>query len=444
MIVMKFGGTSVGSKEAMARTIEIVRGRLPERPVVVVSAMSKVTDMLYAVADCAKAGDRDSQKTKVDELRLKHRSTTAELIADDAYWREEAFSRIDAICDFIASSRDYVEIVSRGEYLSSNIMFCAMNALGVPTQYVDAREFMITDDDRMQGVPQIAEIVRRTPKSVDAAFGTAAGGRLPGAVITQGFVSQTAFGLETILGRGGSDYTASLIGMALDARRIEIWTDVDGIRSADPRKVDHTLCIGKISFEEAAEMARAGAKVLHPKTIEPAVTKNIPVMVLNSMNPEGEGTTILQSAFIEDGVKSVSSKENIAVVVLRLKVMSNPSGLLTSCFDILGRTKVVADIVSVTPSSISFTTDSLKNLPAALTELDSVADVSVQEDKSQISVIGKNISELKAALRDSSELLNSSSIVSLAQSDSYANISFVVDRKDAGEALRQIHTYLFG
>lgn len=441
---MKFGGTSVGSKEAMARTIEIVRGRLPERPVVVVSAMSKVTDMLYMVADFAKSGDKESQKAKVEELRLKHRSTAAELMADDAYWREEAFSRINSICDFIAASSDYVEIVSRGEYLSSNIMFCAMNALGVPTQYLDAREFMITDNERMQGAPQIAEIVSRTPKAVDTAFDTAAGGKLPKAVITQGFVSQTAFGVETILGRGGSDYTASLIGMAIDARRIEIWTDVDGIRSADPRKVDHTLCIGKISFEEAAEMARAGAKVLHPKTIEPAVTKNIPVMVLNSMNPDGEGTTILQSAFIEDGVKSVSSKENIAVVILRQRVMSNPSALLTACFGILSGAKVQTDIVTVSPTSVCFTTDSLKNLPAAVEQLREIAEVEVQEDKSQISVIGKNISELKAALRNSSELLSASSIVSLAQGDSYANISFVVDRKDAGEALRQIHTYLFG
>ena len=174
-----------------------------------------------------------------------------------------------------------------------------MNARGIRTGFMDARRMIITDRDFLKGEPDSDAIKAKVPGIVSAAYDG------NDAVITQGFVSATAEGEPTVLGRGGSDYSASLIGMAIDASAIEIWTDVDGVRTADPRKVENTKCIERISFEEAAEMAHFGAKVLHPLTIEPAVNKNIPIYVLNSMNPEGKGTVILQRNMIDDGVKSV-------------------------------------------------------------------------------------------------------------------------------------------
>ena len=451
MIVMKFGGTSVGSREAVERTVGIVRGRLQERPVVVVSAMSKVTDMLYAISDALEAGDKDAADLAFAELRQKHLETAAALLPSDPIWREEAYSRISDICDSLQNFADEVIgghlemdkrrkaiIDSKGEYLSSNMICCYMNSVGIRTEWVDAREFMLTDNDYLQGIPDMHEIERRCPKVIDAAFAAAE------AVITQGFVCKTADGSEGVLGRGGSDYSASIIGMAIDASRIEIWTDVDGVQSADPRKVSNTRRISRISFEEAAEMAAYGAKVLHPKTIEPAVSKNIPVMVLNSMNPDGQGTVILQSAFIEDGVRSVSSKENIRLVRVSQPVMTAVSELLTATFAALAESRVKVDLVKVTPRELLFTTDSTDYIAAAAQRISAFAKVSVEDGYAQISVIGKNISELKLALKAASAQLRNSPLASVAQNDSYVNISFVVPRAGVREDVQKIHTYLFG
>lgn len=443
---MKFGGTSVGSKEAIERTIGIVRSKLQERPIVVVSAMSKVTDMLYAISASLEAGDKGAAGAALSQLRKKHLDTASELMPEDHLWREEAFCRINAICDGMArfidsvtemGAREQAVVNSKGEFLSSNMIYCKMNSLGIKTSYVNARDFMITEPDYLQGAPVYDEIVRRAPKVIDAAFASA------DAIITQGFVGVTVDGEETVLGRGGSDFSASIIGMSVDASKIEIWTDVDGVRSADPRKVDNTLCIPKISFEEAAEMAAYGAKVLHPKTIEPALVKNIPVLVLNSMNPEGRGTTIVPSSYIEDGVRSVSSKEKILLLHISLPVVDNASELLKRSFDILSECKVDVDLLRVGPDGITLTTGSVDHVPSAVVKLSVFADVEIEEDKAQISVIGKNISELKLALRDASQLVKDSRLVTVAQNDSYVNISFVVPRENVHDAVRQIHSYLF-
>lgn len=451
MIVMKFGGTSVGSKEAIERTIGIVSGRLSDRPVVVVSAMSKVTDMLYALSDAIEAGDSAAADSALIALRQKHLEAAAELMPSDPLWREEAYSRINSILDTMQAfanaqlacgarmtSKEKAVINSKGEYLSSNMIYCYMNSIGIKTSWVDAREFMVTDNDYLQGIPDMAEIERRCPKVIDAAFARAQ------AIITQGFVCKTADGSEGVLGRGGSDYSASIIGMAIDAEKIEIWTDVDGVQSADPRRVTNTRRISRISFEEAAEMAAYGAKVLHPKTIEPAVAKNIPVLVLNSMNPEGQGTVILQSSFIEDGVRSVSSKEKLRVITISVPVLKDASSLLTRVFAVFAEARVKVDLVKVSPVDIMVTTDSVDYVPAAVAELEKFATVKVEDDLAQISVIGKNISELKIALKEASEQLRTSRLVSVAQNDTYVNISYVVPLATVRDDVQKIHTYLFG
>lgn len=447
MIIMKFGGTSVGSPTAIERTISIIRDRLPQKPIVVVSAMSKVTDMLYAISDSLSKADKTSALAALETLRQKHLSAAAELLCEDQLWKEEAFSRVNEICNdlsrfiySVSAVDDAAKAVidSKGEYLSSNIIYCKMNSLGIKTEWVNARDFMITDSEYLCGKPQYEQISRLAPKIIDAAFSTSQ------AVITQGFVGITSEGEQTVLGRGGSDYSASLIGMAVDAQRIEIWTDVDGVRSADPRKVEGTLCIPKISFEEAAEMASYGAKVLHPKTIEPALLKNIPVFVLNSMNPQGKGTEIVPSQYIEDGVRSVSSKENISLVRVSTGVLNDPSSLLSRVCRVLGECLVEPDLIAARPDELLFTTASASHLPAAVVALSRFATVRVEEDAAQVSVIGKNISELKLALREASELVGKSSLVSITQSDSYVNISFVVPRSKVSETVRDIHSYLFG
>ena len=308
---MKFGGTSVANFEAITRTIFIIGGRLDQKPVVVVSALSKVTDLLYRISDAAASKDLPQTRELLSQLRQRHVDLTEELLAQSML-KGEAIERVNELCDSLEgiamavcslgelSDRNKAVIISTGEYLSSTIISYAMNAKGIRTKWVDARNMMITSESYLKGEPDMDAISAKVPGVIAEAY------EGMDAVITQGFVGVTSEGRPTVLGRGGSDYSASLIGMAVDAERIEIWTDVDGVRTADPRYVPDTKSLEKISFEEAAEMAHFGAKVLHPLTIEPAVKKNIPIYVLNSMNPSGKGTAILRNELIDDGVKSVS------------------------------------------------------------------------------------------------------------------------------------------
>lgn len=448
MIVMKFGGTSVADSEAIARTISIIGGRLDRKPIVVVSALSKVTDLLYKIADSASEGDRKAADEYIETLQSRH-ITLAEELLEGNPMLEEARTKVADICselkNFVGAvcalgeltDRSKARIISRGEWLSSTVICYAMNSRGIVTNFIDARKMIITSDNHMKGEPDKAEIMKRVPEAVSAAFSGA------DAVITQGFISSTVKGEPTVLGRGGSDYSASLIGMAVDAERIEIWTDVDGVRTADPRIVPCTKNISRISFEEAAEMAHFGAKVLHPMTIEPAVMKNIPVYVLNSMNPGGEGTAILQSDKIEDGVKSVSYKENILLMNIFSTRMINVSGFLQRVFAAFSEHKVSVDLISTSEANISLTMDGNQDIDSVVGELSKFADVDVDRDKAQISVIGKNIVNLRGLLKQTMSSLKDCNVYMISQGASFVNISFVVDRSSMKDAVREVHRYLF-
>ena len=445
---MKFGGTSVANCEAITRTMSIVGDRLAQKPVVVVSALSKVTDLLYRITDCAGARDREAADGYIDDLAARHTELAKELLKDSGSC-DEACAKVEEICrelrDFVGAvcslgeltDRSRARIISRGEWLSSTIICYAMNARGIVTRFVDARRMIVTSDCYMKGEPDMAAIAARVPEIVAEAYSGA------DAVITQGFISATAKGETTVLGRGGSDYSASLIGMALDAERIEIWTDVDGVRTADPRIVPDTKSISRISFEEAAEMAHFGAKVLHPMTIEPAVMKNIPVYVLNSMNPAGEGTAILQSDRIEDGVKSVSYKENILLLNIFSTKMINVSGFLQKVFAIFSQYKVSVDLISTSEANISLTMDGNQDIDEVVKALSEFAEVDVDRDKAQISVIGKNIVNLRGLLKQTMASLKDCNVYMISQGASFVNISFVVDRSSMKDAVREVHKYLF-
>ena len=449
MIVMKFGGTSVANFEAITRTIFIIGGKLDQKPVVVVSALSKVTDLLYRISDAAVSKDSSLTKELLAELRQRHVSLACELLEQNPVQKESAVTRVNAICDELdalanavcavgeLSDRNKAIIISNGELLSSTIICFAMNAKGIRTNWVDARKMMVTNDAYLKGEPIESEIVKRVPEAIAEAYNGM------DAVITQGFIATNLKGEQTVLGRGGSDYSASLIGMSVDAERIEIWTDVDGVRTADPRKVQNTKYLEKISFEEAAEMAHFGAKVLHPLTIEPAVKKNIPIYVLNSMNPSGKGTAILRNEFIEDGVKSVSFKENIRVINIFSMRMINTSGFLRRVFEIFSENKVSVDLISTSEANISVTVDASQKIDAVVSELSEFAEVIVDEDKAQVSVIGKNIVRLNGMLKKTFAPLKRCNVYMISQGASFVNISFVVDREELTEVVQDLHDHLF-
>ena len=262
-------------------------------------------------------------------------------------------------------------------------------------------------------------------------------------MITQGFVAATSEGETTVLGRGGSDYSASLIGMAISASAIEIWTDVDGVKSADPRRVANTRSINRISFEVAAEMAHFGAKVLHPLTIEPAVMKDIPVFVLNSLNPENSGTEIVNYDAVEDGVKSISFKEGIVLMNIFSPRMINISGFLMKVFDIFAKNKVSVDLISTSEANISLTIDDASSMEAVCSALSEIAEVRVFNDKSQLSIIGKNVVKQRSLINWAVTSLKNTNVYMISQAASSDNISFVIDRNRLDEVLQEFHTYLF-
>jgi aspartate kinase len=446
---MKFGGTSVANFEAITRTISIVESKLSEKPIVVVSALSKVTDLLYKIADTAAIGNKPQVDELISDLRDRHISTASELLANDDKTREEALSAVNKLIDDLASfvsavcalgeltNRSKARIISTGEYLSSTIIYFTMNSKGIKTGFVNARDLMVTTDDHLKGEPINEEIIAKAPIVISKAY------KGNQAVITQGFVSVTRSGEPAVLGRGGSDYSASLIGMAVDAKRIEIWTDVDGVRTCDPRKVSNTQSIEQISFEEAAEMAHFGAKVLHPLTMEPAIGKNIPIYVLNSMNPQGKGTVILRDEYIEDGVKALSFKQNIRLVNIFSTRMINTPGFLNKTFEIFGRHNVSVDFISTSEANISLTMEAGQNIETVIKELSAFATVKVEDDKSQISIIGKNITKINGMACDILNTLKGYRIYMISQGATDVNISFVVDRADLDNIINATHKHLF-
>lgn len=446
---MKFGGTSVANKDAIKRAISIVQGRLDLRPVVVVSAMSKVTDNLYRIADDAAAQNESEIALLLEQLRDRHIDTASGLLADCGHFLNEAISDINTICDYLEkvvfsvcalgelSARSKAIILSQGEILSSTIIAHTMNAYGIATELVDARKMIIAAGDPLKSEPIFEEINARVPAIIEQSL------RYSQAVITQGFISSTVDGMPTVLGRGGSDYTASLIGMAVNAERIEIWTDVDGVRTADPRIVQNTMCLDRISFEEAAEMAHFGAKVLHPLTIEPAVMKNIPISVLNSMNPSHSGTLILGNDKIEEGAKAVSWKEDILMINIFSPKMINATGFVQRVFGVFSDNNISVDIISTSEANISVTVAGNQDVARLTEQLSQFAQVNVDKCKSQVSVIGKNVINHCDMIQRTFNALLGYNVHMISQGASNINVSFVIDRDRLGEIVNSIHKNLF-
>lgn len=449
MIIMKFGGTSVQDAAAISRVIEIVRDRLERQPVVVVSALAKVTDLLYKICDNAAARNTEAALEHIVTLRKRHLGLAEELLSgteflDEAYTRTEGLCQeleafVHAVCvvgDLTPRSR--ARIISRGEVLSSTIICYAMNARGIRTNLVDAKKLIITDRNYLEGEPDKEAICAAAPGVIEQAY------RNVEAVITQGFVSSTADGDTTVLGRGGSDYTASLLGMALHAEEVQIWTDVDGVMTADPRVVENPVSLREIAFEEAAEMAHFGAKVLHPMTIEPAVRLGIPIYVLDSTHPDRKGTGIFGAERIPDGIKSVSSKENIQVINIFSTKMMGTSGFLARVFTVFSAHKIAVDMISTSEANISVTVDGSADVSALVKELSEFAEVTVDRDKAQISVIGKNLHAETDQLGALSKALGNHGIYMISQGATFINLSVVVDRDICRETVRKIHQQLFG
>lgn len=451
VVVMKFGGTSVEDPAAIGRTAAIVAGRvsLGKKPVVIVSAMAKVTDQLLRAAAAASLGDRTGALAISSRLRSRHLDTACALVKNPAdaatLTREidEKFNALDEVLRGLAAILELTPrisdlIVSYGERLSSRMVAAAFCEQGINAAHVDARDVIITDAQFQKAVPQDALIEKRAHEKL---LPLIAAGKVP---VMGGFIASNEAGLTTTLGRGGSDFTGAIVGGAVNAEAIEIWTDVDGIMTADPRVCADALRVKVISFEEAAELAYFGAKVLHPATILPAVKKNIPVLVLNSRNATCEGTRIISLApHCKSPFKSISVKKKLSIIDVVASRMLMTHGYLHQIFEVFDKHQCPVDMVSTSEVSVSLTVDSTAKLPAIAADLSKLADVKYEGKKALVCMVGEDIRGQHCIAAQVFNAVRHINVRMISQGASEINMSFMIEEDDADEALRSLHAAFF-
>jgi aspartate kinase len=448
MIVMKFGGTSVQDAEAIDRAATIVKQRLPQKPVVVVSAMAKVTDQLLTMARAAGAGDRKTALKLSRALRERHYNTAGELLGTALFTQfhadlgvdfealDELLRGIVAVGELTPRTTDHV--AAFGEVLSSRIVKAAFSARGVETELVDSRQCIVTDGTHTRAAPFMQETRERLQAKVQPLV---TDGRVP---VMGGFIGATKAGVTTTIGRGGSDYSAAIVGAELGAERIEIWTDVDGMLTTDPHLCPDARRIKVISFDEAAELAYFGAKVLHPATVLPAIQKNIPVYVLNSRNPECEGTRIAARVpHCRNFFKAIAAKKRITIIDVAAPRMLLAHGFMRAIFEAFDRHRVPVDVVSTSEVSVSLTVDSNESIPALAADLAKLADVKYEGRKAIVCLVGENLRETPGiAARVFSEL-SDVKIRMISQGASEINLTFVIEEDEVPQVIRRLHTVFF-
>jgi len=450
LVVMKFGGTSVEDAKAMNRTAAIVEGRRAKglNAIVVVSAMAKVTDQLLASAAAAGRGDKAGALAISARLRNRHIDTACELLDETRFTAlqsavHQEFDALDDLLRGIAAVGELTDrtsdlVVSFGERLSSRMVAAAFDQRGLSGTHVDARTCIITDSNYGKAAPQEPAIEAKLTEHVLPLIES---GKTP---VMGGFIGSNADGITTTLGRGGSDYTAALVGGGLHAGAIEIWTDVNGIMTTDPRICPDALRVKTISFEEAAELAYFGAKVLHPATILPAVQKSIPVWVLNSRNAENEGTKITAVApHCRSPFKSIAAKKKLTIIDIVASRMLMTHGYLKAVFDVFDKYKCAIDMVSTSEVSISLSVDSNERLPEICEELSKIADVKMEGSKALICMVGEDIRGHNGIAGQVFTAVSHVNVRMISQGASEINMSFMIDEEDVDEAIRSLHQQFF-
>jgi aspartate kinase len=445
MIVMKFGGTSVESQEAINRVAGIVKRFESRRPIVVVSAMGKTTNQLLEIAREAAAERTEEALAIANELRSAHLLHGLALAGDAAPQLEPLLqARFDWLHDLVRglalvrelSPRSSDAVASLGEQLSSLIVTFAFRNAGMRAEHVDSRTVIVTDENFTHAQPIVDETYRRLRSTVRPISEKSV-------VVMGGFIGSSVNGQTTTLGRGGSDFSASLIGAGLDAEEIQIWTDVDGILTADPRIIPGGHLVKSISFAEAAELAYFGAKVLHPATVLPAVEKNIPVLILNSRRPHVEGTKITANPTpCKNPVKSISCKRGVAIVNVNSSRMLMAHGFLRRMFEIFDRHKISVDMISTSEVSVSLTLDGSNDLDGIVRELEEFASVRVEKEQALVCLVGENIRHTPGIAARTFGAFQKN-IRMISQGASEMNIGFVVADEELPEVVGVLHREFF-
>ena len=445
---MKFGGTSVGSAEAIRRVVSIVDAQLKRRPVVVVSAIGQTTQQLLNMAAEAARGRKNHAFLQFEETRAVHEKVVQGAIAGadqklacrmvDAHFRE-----LENILEELAilgepSSRMLDMIASFGERLSSELVTLAFRNSAIESVGVDARGIIVTDARHTRAMPLYSQTYSRLRESVLPLV------QKDRVVVLGGFIGSTEDGITTTLGRGGSDFTAAIVGAGIDADEIQIWTDVDGVMTCDPKMVPEARRVKKISFAEAAELAYFGAKVLHPATLLPAIEKNIPIRVLNSRRPDLPGTRIeAESVPCRNVIKAISCKRHVSLINIRSTRMLMAHGFLHRIFEVFDRAETSVDMLASSEVSVSLTIDDSSRMREICEELQQFSEVKVDGDQAIVCVVGDNIRYTPGVAARVFSALGDINVRMISQGASLLNLSFVVSTGDVQKAVVKLHKEFF-
>lgn len=449
MKVLKFGGTSIGDATNIRRVCEIAASRASRPTVLVFSAMGSTTDRLVKLGELAAVGNAEESLQLVSELQAHHRELISELFASDAA-RGNVLGTIDPMFDRLRemvrsvavladlSPSVSARILGFGELLSTRILTAFLRESGLRVEWTDARELIVTDERHLDAEPLFAETNDRVRERLGPLLDS---GVCP---VTQGFIARSPQGTDTTLGRGGSDFTAALLGAALQAEEIEIWTDVDGVLTADPSLVDQARSIPVMSFQEAAELAFFGARVLHPKTLVPAVEAGVPVRVLNTLRPEGDGTVIVAEPEANGRpVKSIAYKEGMVLINLTSARMFQTRDFLRRIFGVFDRYGISPHVVATSEVSVAVAIWEPTPLAQLIEELRTYGNVAVKPHQAVVCVVGERLKQTPGIVGQVFEVLADvkTSLVSLGGSE--INLGFVVDEDDLPKVIRRLHRRFF-
>ena len=445
---MKFGGTSVADAAAFENVARIVASEHKASPVVVVSAMSGVTDSLLNATSIAATGDAEESFRSLANVFSRHEMVAQELISDlrRGDFLQQLNSAVEQLLELLKlfaerpAERKQLQdaVVSFGEILSSTLLAAVLNERDIRARPVDARRCIITDQEFTCAAPLMAETSEHTRQELQPVLND---GIVP---VLGGFIGSTSEGVTTTLGRGGSDYTAALFGAVLGAAEIQIWTDVTGVLTADPRVVPGAQTIDRLSYSEAAELAYFGAKVLHPKTIQPAIENSIPVRICNSRLPEAQGTIVgPQSETSARTIKAIAHKTGVTVVQITSLRMLGAYGFLRALFDVFDRHRTVVDVVTTSEVSVSLSLDEASSLPAIVEELKQLGTVRVEKGQAIICVVGEGLRGTPGITARAFSTISDINVSLISQGASSINFTFVVGEERVHEVVTRLHEEFF-
>jgi len=446
--VMKFGGTSVADAHAFENVARIVASQQSAAPVVVVSAMSGVTDALLAATVAAGEGHPVEAIASLAETFHRHHQTAAELLTstaaqgftkqvDNAAHQINELLRISAV-DPPRRRPTQDAVLAYGETLSSELLAELLNERGTMAKHVDARRCILTDDDYTCALPLLPDTLF---KAHDTLVPIVQNGFVP---VLGGFIASTAEGTTTTLGRGGSDYTAALIGAALGVDEIQIWTDVTGVLTADPRVVPAAQTIERLSYAEASELAYFGAKVLHPKTIQPAIEGRIPVRICNSRASEQIGTLVgPETETTQRTIKAIAHKSGVTTVQITSARMLGAYGFLRALFEVFERHKTVVDVVATSEVSVSLSLDDASALPVIVTELEQLGTVRVEKGCAIVCVVGEGLRGTPGIAARVFSAISDINVTLISQGASSINFTFAIEEEHVEEAVKRLHAEFF-